>query len=149
MAEGLFTHMVQGRGDYMVESAGISAADGQRASGHTLEVLKRERIDLSRFRSQGITRDLVNEATHIFCMTDGHREAIEMLFPKAADKTYLVSEFSPDDDLRGSDVPDPIGMGRGAYEETLDTLKSVLPSVLAYIDSTTKKTSPPPPDLQP
>ena len=151
MAEGLFAHMVKGRGDFIVESAGISAMDGQKASGHTIEVLKKQKIDLSKFRSQALTRDLVNEATHIFCMTYGHREAIELLFPSAADKTFLVCEFCPDDDLMGEDVPDPIGSGRGAYEETFDTLKRALPSVLGYIDTTWKNsptpdTAPMPPD---
>jgi ribose 5-phosphate isomerase B len=108
-------------------------------------VLKKHKIDISRFRSQGIRRDMVNEATHIFCMTRDHREAIEMLFPKAAEKTYLVCEFCPDDDLMGADVPDPIGLGRSAYDETLDTLKRALPSVLAYIDSTWKAPSQPEP----
>jgi len=142
MAEGLFAQMVKDRGDFIVESAGLSAMDGQKASGHTFDVLKRQKIDLSKFRSQGLTRDLVKEATHIFCMTGSHREAIELLFPEAADKTYLVCEFCGDDDLMGEDVPDPIGLGRSAYEETLDTMKRALPSVLAYIDSTWKDRSP-------
>lgn len=142
MAEGLFAHMVRDRGDFLVESAGLSAMDGQKASGHTLDVLKREKIDLGDFRSQSLTRDLVNDATHIFCMTRGHRAAIEMLYPKAADKTYLVCEFCPDDDLMGEDVPDPIGLGRSAYEVTLNTLKRALPSVLRFIDSTWKNPQP-------
>lgn len=139
MAEGLFARMVESRPDFIVESAGVSAMDGQRASNHTLEALRSDRIDLGHFRSQGITRDLVNEATHIFCMTRGHLEAVEMLFPRAADKTYLVTEFCPDDSLRGADIPDPIGLSRRAYEETREALKRSLPSVLAYIDTTWKE----------
>jgi protein-tyrosine-phosphatase len=139
MAEGLFAEMVRQRPDVVVSSAGLSAADGQRASAHTVEVLKREGIDLSSFRSSMITRAMVREATHIFCMTSGHREGIEMMFPQAAEKTYLVCEFCADDELRGEDVPYPIGMGRGAYEETFRTLKQALPSVLAYIDQTWKE----------
>src|SRR5688572_3421643 len=139
MAEGLFAQMVKDRDDFIVESAGLSAMDGQKASSHTFDVLKRQRIDLNKFRSRGLTCEIVKDATHIFCMTGMHREAIELLFPEAADKTYLVCEFCGDDDLMGADVPDPIGLGRSAYEETLDTLKRALPSVLAYIDSTWKE----------
>ncbi len=139
MAEGLFADMVRERGDFKVGSAGLGAIDGQTASGHTAEILKKRKIDLSRFRSRMLTRDMVDEATHIFCMTYGHRAAIEQLFPNAGDKTYLVCEFCPDDDLMGGDVPDPIGGGRGAYQETLDILQRALPSVLAFIDSTWKK----------
>lgn len=143
MAEGLFVHMVKSRGDFEVESAGISAMGGDKASQHTQDVLKKEKIDLSRFRSQGIDREMVTRATHIFCMTHGHRAAIEMLFPLAAEKTYLVCEFCPDEDLMGEDVPDPIGCGRRAYEETMNTLKRALPSVLAFIDAAWKKKDPP------
>jgi glycine hydroxymethyltransferase len=139
MAEGLFADMVRDRGDFVVASAGLGAMDGQAASGHTVEILKKRKIDLGQFRSRMMTRDMVDEATHIFCMTHGHRAAIEQLFPKAADKTYLVCEFCPDDDLMGGDVPDPIGGGRGAYQETLDILQRALPSVLGFIDSTWKK----------
>ena len=79
MAEGLFADMVKSRGDFAVGSAGISAMPGQKASGHTADLLKKRKIDLSRFRSRLLKRDMVDEATHIFCMTYGHRAAIEHL----------------------------------------------------------------------
>ena len=138
MAEGLFRTLVRDDNQYHIESAGISAAPGEKASQHTTDVLKKEKVDLSRFRSQLLTRTHVEQATHIFTMTRGHREYVESLYPKAADKTYLVCEFCPDDDLMGGDVPDPIGYGRVAYEDTLDTLKRALPSVHAYIEKTWK-----------
>ena len=140
MAEGLFRTLVRDATDYHVESAGISAATGQIASQHTVDLLKSEKVDLSRFRSQPLTRAMVDEATHIFAMTQGHREYVESLYPEAAAKTYLVCEFCPDDDLMGGDVPDPIGYGRAAYVETLDTLKRALPSVHAFIEKTWKPT---------
>ena len=145
MAEGLFRALVRQADDYHIQSAGVSASPGQKASQHTVEVLKPEKVDLSRFRSQPLTSELVRKATHIFTMTSGHREYVEMLFPEAAAKTYLVCEFCPDDDLMGEDVPDPIGYGRGAYEETLDTLKRALPSVHAFIDKTWKPAATPAP----
>ena len=141
MAEGLFRALVQNAGDYQIESAGISASAGQKASQHTMDVLKKEKVDLNRFRSQPLGRAMVEKATHIFTMTRGHREYVESLYPGLAGKTYLVCEFCPDDDLMGQDVPDPIGYGRGAYEETLDTLKRALPSVHAFIEKTWKPVS--------
>ena len=138
MAEGLFRAMVHHAHDYQISSAGISAAPGQKASQHTVDVLKKEKVDLGRFRSRPLTRDLIAQATHIFTMTRGHRDYIEAVFPEAGAKTYLVCEFCPDDDLMDEDVPDPIGYGRGAYEETLATLKRALPSVHAFIEKTWK-----------
>ena len=144
MAEGLFRGMVRGRGDFIVESAGVHASQGQRASQHTVSALKEVGVDLSQFRSQPLTKSLINDATHIFVMTEGHREIIEALYPKAADKTYLVTEFCADDELRGADLPDPIGLGKSVYTATRQLLSIALPSVLGYIDQTspTPTTSP-------
>ncbi len=141
MAEGLFAAMVTGRADFRVSSAGISAATGQKASTHTQDVLDDEDISLAQFRSQPVSPRLIKDATHVFCMTEGHRAILESLFPQQADKFYLVCEFATDDALRGGDVPDPIGQGRRAYDTTLRTLQSALPSLLAYIDKTTVLTT--------
>lgn len=142
--------MVKNRDDFRVESAGVHAMDGQRASHHTVTALKDDGIDVSNFRSQMLTKQLVNDATHLFVMTRGHRDIIEALFPKAAEKTYLLTEFTPNDDLRGEDVPDPIGLGKAVYSATKNLLKTALPSVLSYIEKTWNLPSPtsPPPDVQ-
>lgn len=138
MAEGLFRQIVAGS-DYEVQSAGIAAYPGQAASPHTLSLLREEGIDISYFRSQPLTERLVSDATHIFVMTAGHRDAIEAQFPAAADKTYLLCEFCPDPCLLGRDVPDPIGLGREAYAETLAIFKKALSSVFAFIEQTFDK----------
>ena len=140
MAEGLFREMVHGRNDYQVGSAGISAMDGQQPSAHSVEVLANEGIDITDIRSANLQRQLADEATHIFVMTEGHFRAIEMLFPEAADKTYLVCEFAPDASQTG-EVPDPIGSGIEAYAMTREILKRALPNVLAFIEQTTRSTS--------
>jgi RpiB/LacA/LacB family sugar-phosphate isomerase len=141
MAEGLFRRLVERRGDYEIASAGVAALAGQPASGHTLSVLREEKIDLAYFRSQPLTRKLAAQATHIFVMTRGHHAAVEDSFPEAADKTYLVTEFCADPAIMGDDIPDPIGMGREAYIETRTALKKALPSLVAFIDQTFPKKS--------
>jgi glycine hydroxymethyltransferase len=140
MAEGWFREMVRGRSDYEVGSAGISTTDGQRPSAHSVEVLAAEGIDITDIRSTSLHRRLAAEATHIFVMTEGHFRAIEMLFPEAADKTYLVCEFAPEASPTG-EVPDPIGSGIETYALTLEILKRALPNVFAFIEQTTKSTN--------
>ncbi len=142
MAEGLFRAMVKDRADYKVESAGVHAGSGSRASAHSMSALKEEGIDLSKFRSQPLTKKLVQSATHLFVMTEGHRAVIEMMFPNAAEKIFLLTEFTADDALRGQDVLDPIGAGKSIYASTRNLMKRVLPSVLGYIDKTTPLTLP-------
>jgi RpiB/LacA/LacB family sugar-phosphate isomerase len=142
MAEGLFRDAVKGRTDIQVASAGVGTVYGQPPSAHSVEVLRPLSIDITGIRSQPLTQKLVDWATHIFVMTRGHRDTVELIFPEATDKTYLVCEF--DDDLRSHslDVPDPIGLGIQAYYDTRATLQKALPSVLKFIDSHSETMTP-------
>lgn len=141
MAEMLFREMVKERPDYIVGSAGVGAMPGQPASKHTADLLREAGIDPTGFRSQPLTFELMREATHVFAMSDQHLLIMEHDFPDLMDKAYLVTEFAPDDAIRGRDVVDPIGMGRRAYEETRDMLLACLPSIHAYIEQTTPSKS--------
>ena len=140
MAETLFRDLVKDRADYTVSSAGVGAYQGDLASAHTEQLMAERGLDMSAFRSRFITEEIVHEATHIFAMSRGHYGAIEDMFPEVADKLYLVSEFAPDDAMRGQDVNDPFGAPREVYMETRDTLLKILPSIKAYIDQTFDKT---------
>ncbi len=140
MAETMFRELVKGRADYEVASAGLGAMPGDKASRYTADLMRERGYDLSDFRSQMLSQELVNNATHIFGMGYGHLRAIEKMFPEAADKTYLVSEFCADDGLRGQDVSDPYGGSRADYEETRQIFTALLPSLVAYIDQTFDKT---------
>lgn len=93
MAEALFKELVRQRPDFTVSSAGVSAMAGQSASGHTATVLDQKGVDCSDFRSQPISKELVQQATHIFSMTHGHQHAVDSLFPEAEDKSFLVCDF--------------------------------------------------------
>lgn len=137
MAEMLFRELVKDRSDYVVGSAGVGALPGQVASKHTADILRDAGIDPSGFRSRPLTRELMNEATHVFAMSEQHLRVMDYDFRDLMDRAYLVTEFAADDAIRGEDVVDPIGMGRRAYEETRNMLQASLPSVLAYIDQTT------------
>ncbi len=134
MAEGLFRHMVADRTDIAVRSAGVGAGYGQPPSLFSVEVLRPLGLDISQLRSQPLTEELVDGATFIFAMTRGHLETIQMLFPEAAEKAFLVCEFDPDLARFTPDIPDPIGLGIDAYVQCRDTLLKALPSVLAAVD---------------
>jgi len=137
MAEGLFKKLLGGRGDIVVQSAGVSAGRGLPASGDAVDAMARDGINLSAFRSQPVSDELVQKASHIFVMTRDHMRMLELFYPEAAGKTRLIREFE-----NGSpDVPDPIGLGRETYEHCRDTLKKVLPSVLKFIEKTPMTTT--------
>jgi len=140
LAEGLFRKAVAQRGDYRVSSAGVSASRGEPASRETLAMLKKRGVRLDDFASRPLTADLLDEVTHVFAMTQSHLSALESRFPEHAGKFYLVCEFAdiPGKGV-GTDVPDPIGMGREAYEEAAKTLDLAIPTIIAYIDQTSQE----------
>jgi len=117
-----------------VASAGVHAVRGQPPSSHAIEVCAEEGTEIGNLRSQPLTGALVERATHIFAMTGAHVEAIQMLFPNAADKTFLLREFEEPGATCWRDVPDPIGLGRDVYNTCAGTIKNALPSVLAFVE---------------
>ena len=140
MAEGLFRKAVMDRADYEVSSAGVAASKGTPPSGETAAILKKRGSALENFHSRPVSDLILAEATHVFAMTQGHLQALESRFPQHADKFYLTCEFA---DVprkgHGLDVPDPIGMGRAAYENVADVLENAIPTIIAYIDQTSGK----------
>jgi protein-tyrosine-phosphatase len=137
MAEGLFRKAIAGRDDFAVSSAGIAATKGTPASPETRSLLKQRGATLDNFQSRPVSETILNTATHVFAMTEGHLTALEARFPQHADKLYLVREFAGIPDKRaGIDVPDPIGMGHAAYEEVAQVLDAAIPSIIAYIEKT-------------
>jgi protein-tyrosine-phosphatase len=137
MAEAMFRKAVEGRGDYSVKSAGVAASNGTPCSRDTKAVCSRMKAPLDGFASQPVSSALLQEATHVFTMTAGHLAVLEDLFPEYSDKYYLACEFV---DLPGkgfaADVPDPIGMGKRAYEDVAKVLGQAIPAIIAYIDGT-------------
>lgn len=140
LAEGLFRKAVEQRGDYRVSSAGVAAAPGEPASKNTIDVLRKRGIHLDHFASRPVTAAVLAEATHVFAMTRGHLSSLEGRFPEHAEKFYLVCEFA---DIPGKgigiEVPDPIGMGRAAYEEVAEILDHAIPAIIDFIDQTAVK----------
>jgi glycine hydroxymethyltransferase len=134
IAEGLFRALVGNRKDIEVASAGVHAVRGQPPSEHAIAVCTEAGVNIRALRSQPLTTDLVERATHIFAMTGAHVETIQMLFPMAADKTFLLREFEEAGSTCWRDVPDPIGLGRDVYNDCAETIKNALPSVLAFVE---------------
>ena len=130
MAEALFRKLAAGAEGITTESAGLSAGKGQAASRDAVDVLAAEGVELTKFRSQPLTEELLQKATHIFVMTDDHRRLIDLFFPEFIHKVRLL-RFEE----KGSpDVPDPIGQGRAVYAECKRRIEKALPSVMRLIN---------------
>ena len=142
MAEGLFKQAVRGRGDYRVLSAGVGAVDGQPASDHAVRALREIGIDINGHRSRHLTADLVAQADYIFGMTHSHVDAIMLLYPQAAEKTFLLREFDETLDAYENDISDPIGGSYDVYCNCRDQIEQGIASMLKFIEQTSASSSP-------
>src|SRR3954447_5901088 len=136
MAEGLFRHAVKGRSDFRVISAGVGAVDGLPPSEHAVRALKELGIDIGKQRSHMLTAELVQQADYIFGMTHSHVDAITMLYPQAAEKTFLLREFDETLDSYENDISDPIGGSYEVYRACRDQIEQGIFSMLKFIDQT-------------
>jgi len=134
MAEGLFRHATQGRSDYRAVSAGLGAADGLPPSTYSVQAMKELGMDISRQRSQMLTADLVKHADYIFGMTHSHVDTITLLYPQAAEKTFLLREFDETLDPFEKDISDPIGGSYDVYLSCRDQIEQGIASLLRFIE---------------
>ena len=133
MAQGLFADLVRGRRDIEVTSAGIGAVGGQPPSHYAVEVMSELGIDIKNIRSKPLMADLVRRADFIFVMTYGHLDSMLLLFPSAAEKTFLLREFETDLPVMEREVSDPIGQSRETYRECREQIRAALPRLLDLV----------------
>ncbi len=134
MAEGIFRQAVQGRGNYRVVSAGLGAMDGQPPSAHAVRATRELEIDISNQRSRMLTPELVQQADYIFGMTHSHVDTVMMLYPQAAEKTFLLREFDETLDTFEKDISDPIGGSYEIYANCRDQIEQGIVSILRFLD---------------
>ncbi|HWX22007.1 MAG TPA: ribose 5-phosphate isomerase B [Candidatus Binatia bacterium] len=134
MAEGLFRHAVQGRGEYRVLSAGLGAMEGQPPSSYAIQAVSELGIDISAQRSRLLTPELVQQADYIFGMTHSHIDTVMLLYPQAAEKTFLLREFDETLDQFDKDISDPIGGSYEVYLNCRDQIEQGIASLLRFLD---------------
>ena len=134
MAEGLFRKAVEGRGDYRVLSAGLGALDGQPPSAHSVAAMKELGIDITKQRSRMLTAELVLQADYIFGMTHSHVDTVQLLYPKAFEKTFLLREFDDTLDPYEKDISDPIGGSLAVYRHCRDQIEQGIAGILHFVE---------------
>ncbi|MFN7141212.1 MAG: ribose 5-phosphate isomerase B, partial [Limisphaerales bacterium] len=86
------------------------------------------------------TADLVNQADYIFGMTHSHVDSVMLLYPQAAEKTFLLREFDDTLDIFEKDISDPIGGSFEIYCNCRDQIEQGIASMLAFIEQTAAPT---------
>ncbi len=134
MAEALFRHAVRGRGDFRVLSAGIGAMDGHPPSHYSVLAMRELGMDISHQRSRQLTVELVKQADYIFGMTHGHVDTVGLLYPAAAEKTFLLREFDDTLEPFEKDISDPIGGAYSVYVDCRDQIEQGVASILNFME---------------
>ncbi|MFZ0828886.1 MAG: ribose 5-phosphate isomerase B [Verrucomicrobiia bacterium] len=134
MAEALFRQAAAGRGEFRVFSAGLGAVDGQPPTAHSVTAMRELGIDISSQRSRMLATDLVRQADYIFGMTHSHVDAIGLLYPAAAEKTFLLREFDDALEEFEKDISDPIGGSYEVYENCRDQIELGIASLLKFME---------------
>jgi glycine hydroxymethyltransferase len=134
MAEGILRQAIQGRGVYRVLSAGLGACDGQPPSPYAVQAVQELGIDITQIRSRILSPELVQQADYIFGMTHSHVETVMLLYPQAAEKTFLLREFDETLDQFEKDISDPIGGSYDVYVTCRDQIEQGIVSLLRFID---------------
>ena len=125
MAEGIARQMIATQLDMVpkdlgsagieIVSAGAFASSGAPVSAEAVRAVANEGVDISGHRSSALTRELVDSADVIYCMTDSHREAVLSLVPSAAGKTHRLDPQA--------DLPDPFGADDAVYRATAEAIR--------------------------
>ena len=135
MAEELLRAALGADSNYRVLSAGIGALDGQPVTEESVVAMAELGRDISGHYSQALRVPLVASADFIFTMTRQQQDAIQTLYPMAAEKTFLLREFE-EAEISGKDVADPIGQPLEVYRRTRDQIQRALPSIIEFIKQT-------------
>jgi glycine hydroxymethyltransferase len=134
MAEGFFRRATNGRGDFVIFSAGLGAVDGQPPTPHSVQAMREAGIDISAQRSRALTADLIRQADYIFGMTHAHVDTIGLLYPPAAEKTFLLREFDETLEPFEKDIPDPIGSPYEIYAHCREQIEQGIASLLKFME---------------
>lgn len=119
----------RGLSDWSVRSAGTWAMEPRAASRFSVEVVRREGLDLSRHRATMIDEPQLAAADLVLTMEVGHAEALRAEFPRQADKVYMLAEMVG----HTYNIPDPYGGPYEEYERMYEGLTSVIDQGLGRI----------------
>jgi len=115
-----------------VLSAGLNAR-GLPPTRETLEIMKREHIDLSNRTARQLTRELLEQADLVLAMEEVHKKAILFYYPHLKSKVFVLKEFAGK--IEDLDTQDPYGKNIKVYEARYEEIKS---SILKSFGKTVK-----------
>src|SRR6516162_3294806 len=134
MAEALLSRAAGTSGEFRALSAGLGAMNDQPPTPHSVSAMREVGTDISAHRSRALTAELVQQADYIFGMTHSHVDTIVLLYPQAADKTFLLREFDETVEDFEKDISDPIGGSYEVYQNCRRQIEQGIASLLKFME---------------
>jgi protein-tyrosine phosphatase len=135
MGAALLQHALAGQAEPLrslkVVSAGVASRVGERASANAVTAMKKVGLDISGHASRPITQELLDQSLMVLCMTESHRDMIEMTADPLPERVHLFKEFMGQ--AGALEVPDPYGLHLSAYESSRDEMVAAIPSIVAHL----------------
>jgi tRNA threonylcarbamoyl adenosine modification protein (Sua5/YciO/YrdC/YwlC family) len=101
-------------------SMGIAAGPGARPANHAVDVLARERIDISEHVSRPAMPAEIESLDRVYALSYRHLEALQALLPPGGARHCEL--LDPD----GEEVPDPIGGPLAEYERAAAAIRRMV-----------------------
>lgn len=112
---------------WVVSSAGVKALKGGSPNNVVKYAISRQKLDISKHRSQPVTKKLLASFRWILVMEAKHRDAIITLDPDAGRKTFCLRNFAVSDPTIPTDFPDPTGKDIQDFDELFKLLNEAVP----------------------
>lgn len=104
---------------WRVSSAGTWTSSGRQAPPAAVELARAFGVDIDGHMTRMLDAKMLKDADLVFVMEQGHKESIQVEFPFAKKKLYLLSEVA---DGLAYDIPDPVGSTYGEANEIVREL---------------------------
>ena len=138
MAEGILKTNLPERlaGRVAISSAGTHALHGNMAQPHAIEVMQGLGIDITRHRARQLSRALVRSSDLILVMETFHLRPVKMKSMLSPAKVRMLTAYEANKEPY--DIPDPMGKGITAYEDSAAIINNCVKGVYAYLDTIIK-----------
>ena len=125
MAQVLFEAFLVEKGEHKewrVESAGVWAYEGSRATTNAQKAMAERDLDLSQHLSQPADSTLLKQFDLTLVMEQRHKTVLQEQNPQLVDRIYLMREIAGQE----GDFADPVGGSLERYRAAADELEMII-----------------------
>ncbi len=137
MAAAVMRHILETANVHtiQIESAGVFAIEGMRATQETVRVLQEIGIVCGEHRARRTTEVMMNKADLVFVMERFQGEELANSFPNAASKVHLLKTYglAPHEVEGDPNIADPIAKPLEVYEVCLSQIRTAVERVCRHL----------------